>query len=167
VLVSYSHDSLEHRRGQGNLVAGFIGVLILALVDNTMNLVGISALVQPAVKGAILILTVLAYSRRSGSVNLSRPRRRDGRKGRPSEHAGRIFGNFGEFAPGNESRRELFAIEGSAQQMPVGREVLPDRPKAREKILCAFRVSKAAHATLAFARWLVSSLRGCSVGRLL
>lgn len=45
-----------------NLAAGFIGVLILAPVDNTMNLVGISALIQPAVKGAILILAVLAYS---------------------------------------------------------------------------------------------------------
>src|ERR1700682_653109 len=46
-----------------------------------------------------------------GSVNLSRLRRKDGRKKRPSERVGRILGDFGEFAPGNESRRELFAIE--------------------------------------------------------
>ena len=30
---------------------------------------------------------------------------------RPSERVGRILGDFGEFAPGNESHRELFAIE--------------------------------------------------------
>ncbi|MGF6786935.1 hypothetical protein OKW27_001248 [Paraburkholderia sp. 35.1] len=30
---------------------------------------------------------------------------------RPSELVGRILGDFGEFGPGNESRRELFAIE--------------------------------------------------------
>src|SRR3979490_821301 len=54
--------------------------------------------------------------------------------------------------------------------MPLEREVLPDRPEAREKFLCAFRVAKATHApkevplgdaTLAFARWLVAVL--CAV----
>src|ERR1700688_4612590 len=54
--------------------------------------------------------------------------------------------------------------------MPLEREMLPDRPEAREKFLCAFRVAKAAHApkevplgdaTLAFARWLVAVL--CAV----
>jgi hypothetical protein len=30
---------------------------------------------------------------------------------RPSERVGRILGDFGDFAPGNESRREVFAIE--------------------------------------------------------
>ena len=39
------------------------------------------------------------------------------------------------------------------------REVLPDRLETREKFLCAFRVAKAAHTTLAFARWLVIVLR--------
>ncbi|WP_438390421.1 ABC transporter permease [Caballeronia sp. DA-9] len=63
-IAAISIGGVSLTGGQGNLVAGFIGVLILALVDNTMNLVGISALVQPAVKGAILILAVLAYSRR-------------------------------------------------------------------------------------------------------
>ncbi|SAL87630.1 hypothetical protein AWB67_07447 [Caballeronia terrestris] len=42
--------------------------------------------------------------------------------------------------------------------MPLEREVLPDRPEAREKFPCAFWVAKAAHATLAFARWLVAVL---------
>jgi hypothetical protein len=46
-----------------------------------------------------------------GSVSLSRLRRKDGRKKRPSGHVGRILGDFGEFAPGNESHRELCAIE--------------------------------------------------------
>lgn len=52
-----------------------------------------------------------AFIDREGSVNLWRLMRKDGRKMRPSERAGRILGDFGEFTPGNESRRELFAIE--------------------------------------------------------
>ncbi|MDB5784903.1 MAG: hypothetical protein JWQ50_4818 [Caballeronia mineralivorans] len=47
----------------------------------------------------------------NGFVNLSRLRRRDGRKEHPSESVGRIWGDFCDFAPRNESRRELFAIE--------------------------------------------------------
>ena len=45
--------------------------------------------------------------------------------------------------------------------MPLEREMLPDRPEAREKLLCAFRIAKAAHASLAFARRLVAVL--CAV----
>src|SRR5882762_2660535 len=45
--------------------------------------------------------------------------------------------------------------------MPLKREMLPDRPEAREKCLCAFRVSKAAHSPLAFARRLMAVL--CAV----
>ena len=61
-IAAISIGGVSLTGGQVNLAAGFIGVLILAPVDNTMNLVGISALIQPAVKGAILILAVLAYS---------------------------------------------------------------------------------------------------------
>lgn len=43
--------------------------------------------------------------------------------------------------------------------MPLQCEVLPYRPEAREKFLCAFRVPKAAHATLSFVRRLVAVLR--------
>lgn len=64
-IAAISIGGVSLTGGQGNLIAGFIGVLILALVDNTMNLAGISALVQPVVKGAILLLAVLAYSRKS------------------------------------------------------------------------------------------------------
>ncbi len=37
--------------------------------------------------------------------------------------------------------------------MPLQCEMLPDWPEAREEFLRAFRVAKAAHATLAFACW--------------
>jgi hypothetical protein len=43
--------------------------------------------------------------------------------------------------------------------MPLQCEVLPDQSEAREKFLCAFRVAKAAHSTLAFACRLVAVLR--------
>ena len=51
--------------------------------------------------------------------------------------------------------------------MPLEREMLPDQSEAREKFLCAFRVAKATHATLAFAGRLVADLctivqPGCS-----
>jgi hypothetical protein len=51
--------------------------------------------------------------------------------------------------------------------MPLEREMLPDRTEAREEFLCAFRVAKAAHATLPFARRLMAVLGpvvqlGCS-----
>src|ERR1700710_500058 len=42
--------------------------------------------------------------------------------------------------------------------MPFEREMLPDRPEAREECLRAFRVAKAAHAALAFACRLVAVL---------
>jgi hypothetical protein len=47
--------------------------------------------------------------------------------------------------------------------MPLEREVLPVRPEARDKFLCASWVAKAAHATLAFSRWLVAVL--CTVAQ--
>src|ERR1700744_5224797 len=40
--------------------------------------------------------------------------------------------------------------------MPLEREMLPDRPEAREEFLCAFSVTKATRATLAFASRLVA-----------
>jgi hypothetical protein len=96
-----------------------------------------------------------------GFVNLSRLRREDGSKEPPSESRGRISGDFGDFALCDEPCCELFAKERCAQQMPLEREMLPDRPEAREKFLCAFRVAKAPHAPLAFACRLVTVL--CTV----
>ncbi|ANB72414.1 hypothetical protein AYM40_08605 [Paraburkholderia phytofirmans OLGA172] len=66
---------------------------------------------------------------------------------------------FSEFAPCNEPGCELFATKRGAYHLPLQCEVLPYRPEAREKFLRAFRVAKAAHATLAFARRLVAALR--------
>src|SRR5471032_1527516 len=45
--------------------------------------------------------------------------------------------------------------------MPLEREMLPDWSEAREKFLCAFRVAKATHATLALTCRLVAIL--CAV----
>ncbi len=45
--------------------------------------------------------------------------------------------------------------------MPLEREMLPDPPEAREKLVCAFQIAKAAHAALAFARRLLAVL--CAV----
>jgi hypothetical protein len=42
---------------------------------------------------------------------MSQVKVKDGRDAHPSESIGRILGEFGEFAPGNESCRELSAIE--------------------------------------------------------
>ena len=98
--------------------------------------------------------------RREGVVNLPRARWHDGRCDDRSERRRRILGKFGEFAPCNEPGCKLFAIERGAYHMPLQCEMLPDlyRPEAREKLLCAFRVAKAAHATLAFARRLMAVL---------
>jgi hypothetical protein len=81
---------------EGSLTDGVIGAFGDATLDNWSRL-----------------LAQHANDHRSlhGSVNLSRLRRKDGRKKRPSERVGRIVGDFGEFAPSNESHRELCAIE--------------------------------------------------------
>jgi ribose transport system permease protein len=51
--------------GRGTLYATIAGVLIIAVLNNAMNLFGVPATLQPTVKGAIIIVTVLIYSRRS------------------------------------------------------------------------------------------------------
>lgn len=61
--VSIGGASLEG--GRGTLVAVVFGVLIIAILNNGMNLLGVSPTLQPAIKGAIIVLTVLLYSRRS------------------------------------------------------------------------------------------------------
>jgi hypothetical protein len=45
--------------------------------------------------------------------------------------------------------------------MALERKMLPNRPEARKEFLCAFRVPKAAHATLTFACRLMAIL--CAV----
>ena len=51
--------------GRGTLYATIAGVLIIAVLNNAMNLFGVPATLQPTVKGAIIVVTVLIYSRRS------------------------------------------------------------------------------------------------------
>ena len=53
-----------HRRS-GNRSVRFLGVLIIAVVDNVINFIGVPVTLQPVVKGAILIATVLAYNLRA------------------------------------------------------------------------------------------------------
>jgi acetyl-CoA acetyltransferase len=64
-----------------------------------------------AIGGGAENMSRAPYMTPDGFVNLSRLRRKDGRKEHHSESVGRISGDFGDFAPRNESRRELFAIE--------------------------------------------------------
>ncbi|MDB5525772.1 MAG: ribose transporter permease [Rhizobium sp.] len=51
--------------GRGTILATIFGVLIIAILNNTMNLIGISPTFQPAIKGIVIVLTVYLYSRRS------------------------------------------------------------------------------------------------------
>lgn len=60
-----------------------------------------------------------------------------GMRGNHSESGGRILGDAGEFAPCFKSRSEPFAIERGAQQATLEREVLTDRPEARQESLRA------------------------------
>ena len=64
--------------------------------------------------GNVLGKYLVGSSSALGFVNLSEVRRSDERDTHPSESVGRILGEFGEFAPVNESCRKLFAIERSA-----------------------------------------------------
>jgi hypothetical protein len=80
-----------------------------------------------------------------GTVNLLRGRRNGDRCSKSSERSRRISGNFGEFVPGSDPGRALFAMERSAQQMPFQQEVLPNRAEAREERPCTFRATKATH----------------------
>ena len=91
-----------------------------------------------------------------GVVNLPRVRRNAGRCDFRSEASRRILGLFGEFAPGNEPCCKLFAIQWSAQQMPLEREVLADRTEARQERLGTVGIAEATHAALAFTRRLMA-----------
>ncbi len=53
--------------GRGTLLAAMFGVLIIAILNNAMNLVGLPPTLQPAVKGVIILATVYLYSRRSSN----------------------------------------------------------------------------------------------------
>lgn len=45
--------------GEGNVLGGILGVLILTLIVNAMNLLGVPSLAQSVVTGAVIVLAVL------------------------------------------------------------------------------------------------------------
>jgi len=63
-IAAVSIGGVSLTGGRGHLLAGFLGVLIIAMLDNVMNLLGVSVFLQPVVKGAIVIITVFIYSRK-------------------------------------------------------------------------------------------------------
>jgi ribose/xylose/arabinose/galactoside ABC-type transport system permease subunit len=52
--------------GEGNVGGTFIGVLIITIISNIMNLLGISPFLQDSLKGAVIILAVLLDLWRKG-----------------------------------------------------------------------------------------------------
>ena len=63
-IAAVSIGGVSLTGGRGSLIAGFMGVLIIAMLDNLMNLLGVNVTLQPVVKGVIVILTVFAYGLR-------------------------------------------------------------------------------------------------------
>jgi ribose transport system permease protein len=63
-IAAVSIGGVSLTGGRGSLLAGFMGVLIIAMLDNLMNLLGVNVTLQPVVKGVIVILTVFAYGLR-------------------------------------------------------------------------------------------------------
>jgi ribose/xylose/arabinose/galactoside ABC-type transport system permease subunit len=53
--------------GKGTVIGTIAGVLIVAVLNNVFNLVGVSTFYQWIVKGLIILLAVAAYSRRKSS----------------------------------------------------------------------------------------------------
>jgi len=49
--------------GIGSVAGTFLGVLILGILNNIMNLLGVSPMLQPAVKGIIILIAVFLNSR--------------------------------------------------------------------------------------------------------
>lgn len=61
--------------------------------------------------------------------------------------------------PCDKALSELFAVERSAQQMSLEREVLPDQAEARQERLSPFGLAETTHAPLTFTRRLMA-IRG-------
>jgi ribose transport system permease protein len=51
--------------GRGSLVGTVGGVLLLALVNNVLNLLGVSVWFQGLIKGLIILLAVAAYKQKA------------------------------------------------------------------------------------------------------
>jgi ribose transport system permease protein len=63
-IAAVSIGGVSLTGGRGSILAGFIGVLIIAILGNVMNLLGVAVSLQPVVEGVIVILTVFAYGLR-------------------------------------------------------------------------------------------------------
>jgi len=50
--------------GQGSVIGTLMGVIILGTVNNIMNLLNVSPMMQPAVKGTVILLAVYLNTRR-------------------------------------------------------------------------------------------------------
>jgi ribose transport system permease protein len=64
-IAAVSIGGVSLTGGRGSILAGFMGVLIIAVLGNVMNLLGVAVSLQPVVKGVIIILTVFAYGLRA------------------------------------------------------------------------------------------------------
>lgn len=62
-IAAVSVGGVSLTGGEGSILSGFLGVLIIAMLDNIMNLLGVSVNAQPIVKGLIVIATVYLYTR--------------------------------------------------------------------------------------------------------
>ena len=51
--------------GKGRIAGTFIGVLIIGILNNGMNLLGISSFYQQVVKGVVILIAVLLDRKRS------------------------------------------------------------------------------------------------------
>ena len=49
--------------GGGSVIGTLMGVFILGIINNIMNLLNVSPMMQPAVKGAVILLAVYLNSR--------------------------------------------------------------------------------------------------------
>jgi ribose transport system permease protein len=50
----------------GTVVVTLIGVIILGVLNNIMNLLGVPPTLQPAIKGVVILVAVLLNSSRRG-----------------------------------------------------------------------------------------------------
>ena len=62
-IAAVSVGGVSLTGGEGSILSGFLGVLIIAMLDNIMNLLGVSVNGQPIVKGLIVIATIFLYTR--------------------------------------------------------------------------------------------------------
>jgi ribose ABC transporter membrane protein len=50
--------------GRGSLIGTMIGVLIIGVITNGLNLLGVSSFIQQIIKGVILLLAILFSKRK-------------------------------------------------------------------------------------------------------